>query len=262
MRKFLCSLLSVCLVCGCAAADVKVGFLTKLNITEDEYKALVMDERKTVGWNLLSSKHEGGEAFVFYDSLMLMQMALNAGEIDEAALPKAVAEYVLNTTPGFTVASVEQVRPVALVFGFRDAKLRDRFNEALHGIKRDGTLLALQEKYLSEPGIKEPEPVKMERYSGAETIRVAVTGDLPPIDFIATDGEPAGFNTAVLAELGKALQANIRFINVEAGARNAILASGRADAVFWYRYTQDDAEGVLLSEPYYTWDKFLYIRKK
>ena len=41
-----------------------------------------------------------------------------------------------------------------------------------------------------------------------------------------------------------------------------------ADAVFWYRYTQgaewqvDAPEGVLLSEPYYNWNKFLYIRKK
>ena len=270
MKKVLYALLCVGLFCGGAGADVKVGFLTRLNVTEDEYQDMVIAERKTAGWQLLSTKHEGEVDFVFYDSLIEMQMGLIGGYIDEAALPKVVAEYLLNTAPGFAVASAEQVEPVRLAFGFRgdSSALRDKFNEALRDMKADGTLSALTEKYLAEPGLNEPEPVAIEQFDDGETIRVALTGDLPPIDFVAADGTPAGFNTAVLAEIARRLRMNIKLFDISSGGRPAALVTGRVDVVFWFRITPgkgrqiDVPDGVLLSDPYYEWDKFLYIRKK
>ena len=125
--------------------------------------------------------------------------------------------------------------------------------------------MSLREKYLLEPGIKELETVEIEHFSGAEFLRVAVTGDLPPIDFVAVDNTPAGFNTAVLAEIGRRLHMNVELFDIDAGARAAALASGRVNAVFWYRTTQnvrqvDVPDGVILSEPYYSWNQFIYIK--
>lgn len=270
MKKVLYALLCVGLFCGGAGADVKVGFLTRLNVTEDEYQDMVIAERKTAGWQLLSTKHEGEVDFVFYDSLIEMQMGLIGGYIDEAALPKVVAEYLLNTAPGFAVASAEQVEPVCLAFGFRpdSVALRDSFNTALRDMKTDGTLAALTEKYLAEPGMNAPASVEFERFDSGETIWVAVTGDLPPLDFVAEGGMPAGFNTAILAEISRRLRRNIELFDISTGGRSAALASGRTDVVFWYRITPgegrqiDVPEGILFSEPYYEWDKFLYIKKK
>ena len=271
MRKFLCALLAVCLFCGCAAAGMKIGFLTKLNISEDEYKDILISHRKTAGWHLLDEKHDDEDVVVFYDSLVDLQMALNRGDIDEASLPKVVAEYVLNTTSDFVAGSLEKRSRVYLSFGFserRGSSLRHLFNEALWDMEADGTLSALQGKYLADPGLTEPEPVKIESFSDAQTLRVAVTGDLPPLDILAADGTPAGFNSAVLAEIGRRLHVNIALMNIDAGARSAALASGRADVVFWYMSARDYErdidvpDGVLLSYPYYEWDKFLYLKKK
>ncbi|MBQ4401303.1 MAG: hypothetical protein II832_03970, partial [Synergistaceae bacterium] len=78
----------------------------------------------------------------------------------------------------------------------------------------------------------------------------------------------AGFSTAVLAEIGKRLGLNIELMNVESGARSAALASGRADVVFWYEVDKgaknqpDIPEGVIVSETYYDWEKFIHLRKK
>ena len=105
-------------------------------------------------------------------------------------------------------------------------------------------------------------------HSGADTIKVAVTGDLPPIDFVLADGRPAGFNTAVLAEIGKRLRLNIELLNIDSGARAAALASGRADVIFWVQVYKDSdrqpdvPENIVLSESYFDWNKFLHIRKK
>ncbi|MCR5347069.1 MAG: transporter substrate-binding domain-containing protein [Fretibacterium sp.] len=270
MNKILCVLLMFLLMCGGADADVKVGFLEKLNTTEEEYRDLLIEDRKHIGWNLLSDSHEGDENFIFFNSLLEMQMALIRGDIDEVALPKAVAEYMLNTSSELAVSSIERIRTVSFALGFDmdNAALRDRFNSVLRDMKSDGTLSALQIKYLQNPGTKEWGPVTTDYFEGAETLIVAVTGDLPPIDFVAEDGRPLGFNAAVLADIGRRLRMNIELLDIDAGARQAALVSGRADVVFWYLVVRDVEEqvdvpdNVLLSEPYYDWDKFMYIRKK
>ncbi|MBQ4469991.1 MAG: transporter substrate-binding domain-containing protein, partial [Synergistaceae bacterium] len=108
--------------------------------------------------------------------------------------------------------------------------------------------------------------IRFERFKDAETIRVALTGDLPPVDFTAEDGTPAGYSVAVLAEIGKRLHVNIMPVNISAGARTAALVSGRADIVFWYEVnesleTQPDVpDEVILSEPYLVWEKFIHVR--
>ena len=104
---------------------------------------------------------------------------------------------------------------------------------------------------------------------------------IPPVDYINEKGAAAGYNTAVISEIGKRLKKNVEIINIEAGARSASLTSGRADVIFWYRTTEgvefpkeiavndnpvnkvinDTTEGVILSEPYYRWEKVLFLTK-
>ena len=50
---------------------------------------------------------------------------------------------------------------------------------------------------------------------------------------ILADGTPAGFSTAVLAEISKRINKNIELVSVDSAARAAILASKGADVVFW-----------------------------
>ena len=86
----------------------------------------------------------------------------------------------------------------------------------------------------------------MEPAEGAETIRVAVTGSLPPMDYFAGDGTPAGFNTEIMAEIGRRTGKNIEFVSVDAGARLLALTSGTVDVVFWAR---NHAEHDTLVDP-------------
>ena len=178
---------------------------------------------------------------------------------------------MLNTNPDYSIAAIAISQPIYFAFGFREsdgAALRDRFNEALNAMKADKTLNHFKTNYIANPGVETPEAVQFAKFDGAETIKVAVTGDLPPIDYIAPDGTPAGFNTAMLAELGKRMKVNIQLVQVEAGARAAALSSQRADVVFWFQVRAgedvqpDVPKGVILSEAYYDWTKYLHIRKK
>ena len=68
---------------------------------------------------------------------------------------------------------------------------------------------------------------------------MAITGDQPPLDYMTADGQPVGFNTAILAEIRKRLQKNIELVSIESGARSVALSSGEVDMVFWTRGSEE-----------------------
>ncbi|MBR0149932.1 MAG: transporter substrate-binding domain-containing protein [Synergistaceae bacterium] len=300
-RKILCALILVVLsfsVCAAKDSAVNTGMLTYLGTTEQEYQQGLDDLRKALSPLMSNEAEQDGddsdllEGFLadlvknrrvvrYFDSLLSMQMALRSGKIDEILLPEAVVMYLTANNPAdYEIQFSMNMMPSTISFGFKQGNtaLKNDFDTAIKAMKKDGTLMTLENKYISELGTSEPEQVKFTEFKGAKTIRVAVTGDLPPIDYIASDGRATGYNTAILSEIGRRLKRNIRIISVDAGGRSAALASERADVVFWYRNTEGmklpkklkgknirvvDAslEGVILSEPYYEWDTDLVVGK-
>ena len=270
-----------------------MGALTWLGTTESEFQEGLDDMRKAlaplISENTDWMQEDGLEGFIlelvktrrmihFYDSLLAMQMALRSGKVDEIVLPQAVGMYLISNNSNYDIEYSLNMMPSTISFGFKsgNTSLQKEFNNAISSMKKDGTLARLEKDYITDLGAEEPEQAAFTEFKGAKTIRAAVTGDLPPIDFIGADGKPAGYNTAVLSEIGKRIKKNIRLISVEAGGRSAALASERADVVFWYRNTEgiktpskakiknfmkDSVDGVILSEPYYEWDVDLVIEK-
>ena len=226
-----------------------------------------LEPRFNAGWTVFDHNH--AIDFQYYDDLSGMLMALNAGTVDEITLPRFVAEYVVRTNPELEICCVEAMpEDMTLRFGFREDEndLLTQMNDAIAAMKGDGTLDALINSYLKPGADGELSSVQFDSFPESDkTIRVAVTGDLPPIDYIAADGIPAGFNTAVLAEIGRRLGANIELLSMQTGSRALALQSGTADAVFWFMWSPNDSydvpEGVLLSDSYLTFDMWLHVRK-
>lgn len=208
----------------------------------------------------------------FYDSLNTMLLALNKGEIDSITVPRPVGRYVIENNKNFNVKGFnywDSLDSSTLNFGLMDAKLAKKFNEAIAGIKQDGTLAMLTDKYIEN--FETPASETFEKFDDAETITVAVTGDLPPIDYVDASGTPAGFNVAVLKEIAKRLHVNIKTISIDSGSRIAALTSGRADVIFWLRGDRYKHEvtiadkinsTIILSEPYYFWNEQYFICKR
>ncbi len=272
MKKIIFASVIAVILASCAYSSVimtvRVGFLTRLNTTEENFAKIIQDSRRTTGWNLLSNRHEL-YGVKFYDSLNAMLMAIDRHDIDEIALPEIVAEYVVKNNPDYEICCVSLTNaPMSLAFGFdsKNVKLAEKFNRVIKELEDDWTLPEIQGIYIYSD--EKDKPVEFTKYDGAETIRAAVTGDLPPIDYIDASGKPSGFNTALLAEIARRLKVNIELVNIESGARTTALLSGRVDVVFWYETAEaftwnlDAPAGVTLSRPYYSWNKFFHIRKK
>lgn len=276
-----------------------VGVLTYLGTTEEEFQRGLDDLRRALNpfisadgnfpegeasefdefQGFLSSLVTQRRLVHFYDSLLSMQMALRAGKLNEISLPECVGLFLIDRDPRYEILFSLNMEPSTISFGFRreDTALQKEFNGVIAAMKKDGTLARLEKEHILDLGSREPEPAKFQSFKDAPVIRVAVTGDMPPIDLIAANGKPAGYNTAVLSEIGRRLKKNIRLISVDTGGRSAALASQRADVVFWYRSTEgikmpqklkgnplkdvmkDSLEGVILSAPYYEWETDLII---
>lgn len=267
MKKFLAVMAMLAVFAAGASAEV-VGTLREGNTNSDvavhvkhELLAQVFDA------GLSASK----PSMKFYDSLTLMLLALEKGEIAAIAAPELVGEYMLRQNRqyilrGFLISE----KLIASALGFRDDKkeLCAKFSKAIREMTAEGMIGILARDYLTGPSAQNPPAVKFEDFDGAETITVAVTGDMPPLDYTGADGEPAGFNTAILAEIARRIHVNIRTVTVETATRVPALLSGRVDAVFWfevfegYEVQPDVPDEVITSTPYYGWNKIMLIGKK
>jgi ABC-type amino acid transport substrate-binding protein len=246
---------------------VKYGALSVLNFSEEEYKDMNQAMHKARRILTDSDKTTPPDTeVIFYDNLDAMQMALEAGDIDYMDLPESTAEYLAANNDKIQVRNkkdkskelkeedqefLNRLYSTGFAFMMREdsEKLRDEFDDALDDMKEDGTLDKLIKEYITDViDGKEPKAVEFED-KGDETIKVAVTGDLPPMDYVAADGSFAGFNTAILAEIGKRLNKKIELKQVDSAARAISLSPKEADVVFWTRVgtvrsDEDDREQI------------------
>lgn len=193
--------------------------------------------------------------FVQFDSMTTMLSALQAGQIDVARAPECVANYIVQRNPKLSISgggSTGKKGTVKLSMGVPagSTALLSKLNDAIDGLQLDGTLLALQKTYIDDlSATSEPQPAKLPVVDGAETVRVVVTGDMPPFDYVSAAGEPAGFNVAVLSAVSQRAGVTFQLVTASAGSRTAMISSGRADAVFWMQdFMLSDAQGAKILE--------------
>ena len=277
-KSILAVIVAAMVLAGSASAEV-AGHLTLFgnDFPEERLTSGMRGEYPTLPFFVVGVDMSKTE-FKYYDSLSTMMMALERGDIDYLNLQQDVGRYVLENNANLVLKGVSwYTMRIAdtLNFAFleKNSELVKKFNGALVEMRKDGTLAILEKAYVNNYGLNEQPTVRLAEFDDAQTITVALTGDLPPIDYVDASGTPAGFNVAVLAEIGRRLHVNIATIQVETGARLAAMTSGRADAVFWFRENLgmgkyesflvfERPKGILFSEPYYEWNEFYFIGKK
>lgn len=248
--------------------DIKIGTIKYLNVTETTMDELIKKAEEEA--NIKLSTH----ATTFYDSLPLLQMGLESGSVEEASTYKCVADYLIARNPKVEIAGGHNPAHLSDNFCFAmraaDAELKNKIDAALGAMKDDGTLDSLVKTYITDlKGAEDPPAVTIEKIDGAETLKIGVTGDLPPLDLVLANGQVAGFNTAMLAELGKRLNRNIEIVQIDSASRAAALTSNQIDVSFWAVVPAsadmpidiDKPEGVEVSTPYFR-DEIVHIQLK
>ena len=290
------SLVSVSFVACKKKAEGKskvIGVLSYLNMTEEQYHqrmegsvgiVKILEERGYFRNNGEEASAEERKNFKvrYYDTLDSLIMALKSKEIYEiGSLPKITALYLCSRDPDLKLGyefdiekhlseplGVDEFVDISFSrlgdgFSFmmleKNTALRDQFNDVISEMRKDGSLEALiREQILGPKDGGEVKATLPEQKEGRKTIKVAVTGSLPPMDYVSADGTFAGFNTALLAEIGKRLDVNVSMVQVSSVGRASALASGTVDVVFWTRSAVTSSARMLLKSD----EEFNDVKKK
>ena len=249
---------------------LRLGIIRHLNITEtllDNYFEKAASRMANTA-DMRAPKH------TFFDNMTSMVAALQAAQVDEISTYRCVADYLVaqNEDVVLATAGVPKVSD-SFCCAFREDEddLQADFNAAIKTLDENGTLKQLTKTYITDADFtKTPPAVDMPKIDGADTIKVAVTGDLPPLDYVSADGKAAGFNTALLAEVSKLIGKNFELVHIDSGARATALTTEQVDVVFWVAVPINDTftppdcdkpEGVILSDPYFT-DEIAHVKLK
>ena len=208
---------------------------------------------------------------IYYSNLSAAQMDLNSGKIISIAVDKAVADYIVARNENLMSVVLDNWKDnFSMMTMDTNQEVYDILNNAIKEMKADGTLDALIENELKAYIESDPVAKDLPHFDGAKTIKIGVTGDLPPMDFVASNGKAAGFNIALLTEIANRTQVNIELVQIETGARTMALSSGKVDAVFWAVAmtcpvcninATEKVEGTLLTESYFS-DYSAFIKLK
>ncbi len=209
--------------CGESGSDkIKAGTLTVLGTDTEQMNAA-----------------DDAYVWTFYDSMDAMLLALEAGKIDIARIiPECVGKYIETRNEKMKFSLVTD-KPSMLNYHMgalsKNQATVDLLDKTLNQLKQQGIISNLVAKYIDDytKTGEEPAPVALPTFPGADTIKVAVTGDLPPLDYVSAAGVPAGFNVALLAEIAKIAEVNFEVISINAAARATAIATGSADVLFW-----------------------------
>jgi ABC-type amino acid transport substrate-binding protein len=261
MKRFLAIILAGLMLLSLSACGEKKDDVEKIGVLEvgmqDGLKSDAHFEHvKLEGQNDIAIE------YVNYNNLSSALMDLEGGKIDNICLEKSTADYVAAHNDKFVAIYDEKTMTnFSMMTLDTNNEVYDILNNAIKAMKEDGTLDNLIENELKAYIESDPVAKDLPHFDGARTIKIGVTGDLPPMDFVAANGKAAGFNIALLTEIANRTQVNIELVQIETGSRPMALSSGKVDAVFWTKSLTcsecnetfvEEIKGTLVTESYFS----------
>ncbi|MEN6327714.1 MAG: transporter substrate-binding domain-containing protein [Syntrophomonas sp.] len=195
--------------------------------------------------------------------------AIIAGKIDATPVAKYEADYIVKRNSDLAIVEAKQKLPTNIVMVLRGEEkgLKEDLDKAFATLQENGTLALLEDKWITNlPATGEPSKTETALIAGAKTVYVGVTGAYAPLDYIGTDGKPAGYNVALLTEVGKLLNINFQFVSIEPSARYSALESKKIDMIFCQIYNNEMASlftgKYIMTNPYFTDKELCFLVRK
>ena len=263
-KKLLAVLLAGLMLLSLAACGEKKDDVVKIGVLEaNEIGMANMSTEEH--WAHMNADHNFSPdvelVFEHYNNLSTALMDLESGKIKNIIVEESTANYIAARNEKVAITADKCVAYFSMMTMDFNREVYDILNNAIKEMKTDGSLESLIENELKAYINSDPVAKDLPHFDGARTIKIGVTGDLPPMDFVAANGKAAGFNIALLTEIANRAQVNIELVQIESGARAISLSSGKVDAVFWTRNSvcevcgaegAEKVDGTLVTESYYS----------
>jgi len=257
---------------GCNGS--KTGKLNTVSDLKGKVIGMINTSPSIKGIELMVSNSLGAapKEVIIFNSTSDVVTAVLTEKIDAGLRPKFVTDYYAKRNSDLKViAPVKKVEGVIfMALRSEDQQLRNDLDKAITELQENGVLKALEEQWITNlPISTEPSNTEIAKINSTKTVYVGVSGDFAPIDYIAANGRPAGFNVALLSEIGKILNINIEFVSIASQARFLALSSKKLDVIFCNLESKDVAFSLeyrnnnwISTKPYYTYVGGYFLVKK
>lgn len=202
---------------------------------------------------------------VVFSRLVEMVEAVDLGRADAAIMTDDAASALIESGAYASIEFLPIPREVirtdkAPVFG--NAELAQQFNDFLAGINDDGTLDAMNARYLN--GVPDRADIPDIPLTGENgTLTVADTGNYPPMSYLGDGGEVLGYDNELARRfaqyLGKELKVNL----ISYDGVFPSVATGNSDmSACLFAITEERAENIIYSDPVISLGTVLAVKKQ
>jgi ABC-type amino acid transport substrate-binding protein len=181
---------------------------------------------------------------------VLQDLPVNAGRVADDDSVAVVETYSTDEQYGFAVE--------------KGSELKDQLDEALKGVRDDGTYDELYAKYFPKDGDEAGEGPAPSDVEGTDTIKVCSDIPYKPMEFEGEGprGLPyTGFDIELMDAMAASLDAKLEILDSEFDGILGNLAGGTCDVVASsLTITEERAQEVDFTEPYFDADQSLLVK--
>ncbi len=206
---------------------------------------------------LANQKPEDPIERIAFETANACVKVLVEGRVDYLPWADSFARYVVARNENLT--TVETNIPVFFFMGVQkeNTALQATLNEGLKKLKENGKLDALIETWLrNTPTDEELTAQVIPEMKGEQVVKIAITADCPPLDYVDVTGKPCGFNVALLSALSEVTNIRFELVEIASSARLVALQSGKVDALFYTiskgAYMPKQENRLLFTDSYYS----------
>ena len=283
---------------GTTDGDVQAADRTRTTaaVTQDRLPADILSGAALGG---IAGRMPANSSKIFFESMLGRKLsayrtysdtaeelnALFSGEVAAIWAADVTAQYLMRTVDGLMLldtsdmAAIENMDEPRFEFAMaarndEDGQaLAESLNQALDYLEKYGTLKNLTDEYIDgatqEVTCRESDMVIRDRlhkmyYYDSDTIRVGVTGAVPPIELIDASGEPYGFCVALMDEIGQILKTQVEFVVLDNETAFSSLMSGRVDVIFCYatgRITTEGSKSWCMTRGYFPMYRYEFLTR-
>lgn len=265
MKKVLALLVAVLLLFGMSACNngvsEKITSLDQLEGKKVVINGLPMEtEKARVGLKEAFGVLAG--SLVITDSVSQSVMMVKNGQADAAAVSLySTAKYFEKRNDDLLALESKQTINLTMIGRNEEQGLVNSIDAAITTLKANGKLDTLVTEWIKGDDIEELKSEDVPTIEEAETIKVGISGDALPLDYVSADGKAAGFNVALMTEISKIINKNVVFVVLSTDSRLAAVKSGQIDIFFWHATIVQLPEDISQTQIYYKESSGVLVKK-
>jgi polar amino acid transport system substrate-binding protein len=258
--------LSVSLILtGCGGTDGAVdpgadGVLTYDDFSGKRFSILVgsvFDE--------VADEHFAPREKLYFNNVVEEIEAVRLGKTDAALVDNTAAAQSLQSGayPDLTAIPVP-IEGLDMPYGVfsKNKDIIDKYNVFLAEIEADGTLGAMQDRWLTSYAYDAVMPEIEMPANPTGTLKVAIMATYAPFTFLGSGGEFVGFDIEQMKRFAAYLNMDVEFIDMDFGAMLPYVESGKADIGGSVYATPERKEAFIFGNPDYISTTVLVVKKQ